>query len=118
MKTPTAAITRQGASGRATKRIAGKTTNVNRIATNSSGGTSSMPQSITTKLKPQMVATRAARSESRRFTPTSKPDDDHAAPANDHAWIQVASLHDRSRRADQPPGRRYARVRGRGRRRA
>ena len=85
MKTPTAAITRHGASGRATKKIAGKTTNVNRIATNSSGGTPSIPQSMTTKLKPQIVATRAARSESRRFTPTSQPDVDHVAPANPHA---------------------------------
>ena len=72
MKTPTAgdrpATARPGGG---TKKIAGKTTTVNRIAANSSGGTPSIPQSITTKLKPQMVATRAARSESRRFTPSS-----------------------------------------------
>ena len=68
MKTPTATIVRHGASGRRTKKTAGNTTAVNRIAAKSSGGTPSMPQSMTTKLKPQMVATRAARSESRRFT--------------------------------------------------
>src|SRR4051812_42628181 len=116
MKTPTAAITRHGASGRATKKMAGKTTSTKRIATKSSGGTSRIPQSITTKLKPQMVATRAASRESRRFTPPSQPDHDHAAPANDRAWIQVASLHDRSRRAHQPPGRGHARLGHRGRR--
>ena len=33
-----------------------------------------MPQSMTTKLKPQIVATRAARRESRRFTHSSVPD--------------------------------------------
>ena len=38
------------------------------MATNSSGGTSCIPQSMTTKLKPQIVATKAARSESRVFT--------------------------------------------------
>src|SRR6478735_7401186 len=98
MKAPTAATTRQGAAGRATKKIAGKTTNTNRIATKRSGGIvrfpwPCIPQAITTKLKPQIVATRAARRESRRFTRSSQPYDDHAAPANDRTWIHVASLH-------------------------
>ncbi len=66
MNRPTAAIVCHGASGRRTRRTAGNTTTVNRIAAKSRGGTPSMPQSITTKLKPQIVATRAARSESRR----------------------------------------------------
>ena len=44
---------------------------MNRTAANSSGGTPSIPQSITTKLKPHMVATRAASRESRRFTGSS-----------------------------------------------
>ena len=48
---------------------AGNTTTANRIAAKSSGGTPSMPQSMTTKLNPQIVATRAARRESRRFMP-------------------------------------------------
>lgn len=68
MNTPTARIVRQGAVGRRTSRTPGKTTGPNLIAANSSGGTSCIPQSITTKLKPQIVATRAARSESRVFT--------------------------------------------------
>jgi hypothetical protein len=68
MNTPTARMLRHGAFGRGMKKMAGSTTAVNRMATKSSGGTSAMPQSMTTKLKPQMVATRAARSESRVFT--------------------------------------------------
>jgi len=68
MNTPTTTMLRQGASGREMKKMAGSTTAVNLIATKSNGGTSAMPQSMTTKLKPQMVATRAARSESREFT--------------------------------------------------
>jgi hypothetical protein len=71
MKTPTARMLRHGASGRRMKKMAGSTTAVNLIATKSSGGTSAMPQSMTTKLNPQMVATRAARSESRVFTSRS-----------------------------------------------
>ena len=68
MKTPTAATVRHGADGRGTKNTAGSTTRVNRMAANSSGGTSCIPQSMTTKLKPHTVATSAASSESRPFT--------------------------------------------------
>ncbi len=74
MNTPTARMLRHGALGRGMKKIAGSTTAVKRIATKSSGGTSAMPQSMTTKLKPQMVATRAARRESRVFTVLSLGD--------------------------------------------
>ncbi len=66
MKTPTAAIVRQGASGRLTQKMAGSTTTTNLMATKSSGGTPSMPQSMTTKLNPHSVATAAASKESRR----------------------------------------------------
>ncbi len=48
--------------------MAGSRTAVNLTAAKSSGGTSAIPQSMTTKLKPQIVATRAARRESRVFT--------------------------------------------------
>ncbi|GEP37869.1 hypothetical protein NPS01_15320 [Nocardioides psychrotolerans] len=68
MNDPTSAIVRQEASGRGTRRIAGSRTSRKRSARNSNGGTPSIPQSITTKLKPHTVATRAARRESRRFT--------------------------------------------------
>ena len=73
MKTPTAATVRHGAEGRGTKKTAGSTTRVNRMAANSSGGTSCIPQSITTKLKPHTVATSAASSESRPFTRPAWP---------------------------------------------
>jgi len=69
MNPPTAASTRQDTSGRGSSSMAGNTTTANRIAAKSNGGTPSMPQSITTKLNPQIVATRAARRESRRFMP-------------------------------------------------
>lgn len=55
----------QLASGRGTTTTARATT-AKRIATNSSGGMPVMPQSMTTKLKPHIVATRAASSMSRR----------------------------------------------------
>ncbi len=69
MNAPTAASVRHGRSGRGSRNTAGTSTTTKRIATKSRGGTPSMPQSMTTKLKPQIVATTAARSESRRFTP-------------------------------------------------
>ncbi len=69
MNAPTPTSTRHGAFGRGTSRTAGKTTAANRMAAKRSGGTSCMPQWMTTKLKPQIVATMAASSESRRFTP-------------------------------------------------
>ena len=68
MNRPTAATVRQGAAGRGTRKTAGSTTTVNRMATNRSGGTSCIPQSMTTKLKPHTVATSAASRESRPFT--------------------------------------------------
>ena len=69
MNSPTATTLRHGAAGRRTRKTAGTTTTaVKRIAANSSGGTPAMPQSMTTKLKPQIDATRAARRESRGFT--------------------------------------------------
>ena len=72
MNAPTAATVRHGAFGLGTRKSAGSITTANRTATSTSGGTPSMPQSITTKLKPQMVATRAASRESRNdMTPSS-----------------------------------------------
>ena len=59
-------------SGFRMKKIQGKTTRTNRMATNSSGGTSRplacRPKSMATKFRPQRTATRAARREWRRFT--------------------------------------------------
>ncbi len=65
MKRPTPTTVFQLASGRGTTTTARATT-AKRIATNSSGGMPVMPQSMTTKLKPHIVATRAAISMSRR----------------------------------------------------
>jgi len=67
MNAPTAATMRKGTGGRGTKKQASETTE-KRIAANSSGGTVPMPQSMTTKLKPQRAATRMTRLVSRRFT--------------------------------------------------
>src|SRR6478672_3217583 len=116
MKRPTAATTRQGADGRRTTSAAGTTTAVKRTAAKRSGGTPCIPQSMTTKLNPQIVATAAASIESLRSMPPSVPDHDHEAPANAYAPIHVASLHDRPARPDLPPGRRDPRLGG-GRRR-
>ena len=66
MNAPTAATVRNGTGGRLTKKQATETTE-KRIAANSSGGTVPMPQSMTTKLKPQRVATVTTRRVSRRF---------------------------------------------------
>ena len=74
MNAPTVATVRNGTGGRGTKKQAGTATTVNRIAANSSGGTDPIPQSMTTKLKPQSEATRTARSVSRRFTQPSLQD--------------------------------------------
>ena len=62
MNSPTAMTTRQDTDGRGTRNTAGSTTPVNRSARNSNGGTPSMPHWITTKLKPQIVATSVASS--------------------------------------------------------
>jgi hypothetical protein len=74
MNTPTVATVRHGATGRGMKNTAGKTTNVKRIAAKSNGGTPCNPQLMTTKLKPQMVATIAAKSESRVVMTDSMPE--------------------------------------------
>ena len=66
MNAPTAATVRNGTGGRFTNKQATETTE-KRIAANSSGGTVPMPQSMTTKLKPQRVATVTTRRVSRRF---------------------------------------------------
>ncbi len=73
MNVPTARITRQVAFGRGRMNTAGMRTATNRMVTNSRGGTPLIPQSMTTKLKPQTVATRAARSESRTVTGVRLP---------------------------------------------
>ena len=68
------ATVRHGAIGRRTKNTAGTTTIVKRMAANSNGGTPAIPQLMTTKLKPQMVATSAASMESREFILDSLPE--------------------------------------------
>src|SRR5215216_7049671 len=102
MNVPTAATTRQDAVGRGTRKMAGSTTPVNRSARNSSGGTPSMPHSMTTKLKPQITATSVARREWRTLRVAGMGDSlggvDHEAPAIRSAPNHVASLHDGSDR--------------------
>lgn len=73
MNAPTATTVRHGTGGRGTRNTAGRTTAVNRSARNSSGGTPGMPQSMTTKLKPQTMATRVARSAWRRLRDAVMP---------------------------------------------
>ena len=68
MKTPTATMLRHGASGRLMKKMAGQHDGGEADRDEEQRRHPAMPQSMTTKLKPQMVATRAARSESRVFT--------------------------------------------------
>ena len=65
MNSPTVTTVRHGAAGRGTKKIAGTRTAENRSATKRSGGTPSIPQSMTTKLKPQIAATNEARAACR-----------------------------------------------------
>jgi hypothetical protein len=74
MNVPIAITICHDAWGRGTKNTSGNATSTNRIARNSSGGTSSRPSSMTTKLSPQISITRIARRLCLRDMTPSLPD--------------------------------------------
>ena len=61
MNAPIVTTSRHGMAGLGTRKIAGISTTTKRIATNSVGGMSPRPSSMTTKLAPQMTVTSTAR---------------------------------------------------------
>jgi len=68
MNTPMRTTFFQPIPGGRTRNTAGMATRMNRIVVNSSGGMAARPASMTTKLEPQMIATRMARTVSLGFT--------------------------------------------------